>query len=130
MRYGDALAWVETPTQADAVRRSLDLHPLGGWTDDARNLVVFPQDEYPANSGPHDYARAVLNARPSSGRRSSSGGTPRARSRPFSRGSCVAGCRAISTLPNPLGLSRCVTWFRDERPRRGRFAVGGSIPWR
>ena len=42
VRYGDALAWVEAPTDAGAVRRSLDLHPLGDWTDDARELAVFP----------------------------------------------------------------------------------------
>ena len=26
------------------MRRSLDLASLGDWTDDARDLVVFPQD--------------------------------------------------------------------------------------
>ena len=130
VRYGDALAWVEAPTEAEAVRRSLDLHPLGDWTDDARELVVFPQDSYPDNTGRHDYTRAVLNARPPSGRRSSSGGTPRDRSRALARGSCVTGYRAIPTLPSPLALSRCVTRLRDERPRRGRLAPGGSIPWR
>ena len=36
VRFGDALAWVEAPSEAAAVRRSLDLHPLGDWTDDAR----------------------------------------------------------------------------------------------
>ena len=46
------------------MRRSLDLHPLGDWTDDARELVVFPQDAYPDHAGPHDYTRAVLNAEP------------------------------------------------------------------
>ena len=64
VRYGEALAWVEAQSEAAAVRRSLDLHPLGDWTDDARDLVVFPQDAYPDNSGPHDYTRAVLNAGP------------------------------------------------------------------
>ena len=44
------------------MRRSLGLHPLGGWTDDVRDLVVFPQDVYPDNSGPHDYTRGVLSA--------------------------------------------------------------------
>ena len=39
VRYGDALAWVEAPSEAAAVRRSLDLHPLGDWTDDARDIV-------------------------------------------------------------------------------------------
>ena len=64
VRYGDSLAWVEAPSEAEAVRRSLDLHPLGDWTDDARWLVAFPQDVYPGHSGPHDYTRAVLNADP------------------------------------------------------------------
>ena len=47
VRYGDALAWVEAPSGAAAVRRSLDLAPMGDWTDDVQNLVVFPQDRYP-----------------------------------------------------------------------------------
>ena len=64
VRYGDALACVEASSSAAAVRRSLDLHPLGDWTDDARKLVVFPQDAYPEHAGPHDYTRAVLNAEP------------------------------------------------------------------
>ena len=64
VRYGDALACVEAPSVAAALRRSLDLHPLGDWTDDARDLVVFPQDAYPDHAGPHDYTRAVLNAEP------------------------------------------------------------------
>ena len=64
VRYGDALACVEAPSAAAALRRSLDLHPLGDWTDDARELVVFPQDAYPDHAGPHDYTRAVLNAEP------------------------------------------------------------------
>ena len=64
VRYGDALACVEAPSAAEALRRSLDLHPLGDWTDDARELVVFPQDAYPDHAGPHDYTRAVLNAGP------------------------------------------------------------------
>ena len=64
VRYGDALACVEAPSAAAALRRSLDLHPLGDWTDDARELVVFAQDAYPDHAGPHDYTRAVLNAEP------------------------------------------------------------------
>ena len=64
VRYGDALAWMEAPTAVPAVRRSLDLHPLGDWTDDAGQLAVFPQDACPDNAGRHDYTRAVLNARP------------------------------------------------------------------
>ena len=54
MRVLDALAWVEAPTEAAAIRRSPELHPMGDWSDDARELVVFPQDAYPENSGPHD----------------------------------------------------------------------------
>ena len=46
------------------MRRALGLHPLGDWTDDARDLVVFPQDAYPEHAGSHDYTRAVLNAGP------------------------------------------------------------------
>lgn len=61
MRYGDALAWVVAPTEAEAVRRSLELHPLGDWTDDAREPVVFPQDACRESSGPHDCIRAVLS---------------------------------------------------------------------
>ena len=64
VRFGDALACVEAQSAAAAVRPSLDLHPLGDWTDDARKLVVFPQDAYPDHAGPHDYTRAVLNAEP------------------------------------------------------------------
>ena len=60
--YGDALAWVEAPSAAVALRRSLELYPLGASTNDVRELVVFPQDAYPDNSGPHDYTRLVLNA--------------------------------------------------------------------
>ena len=62
MRFGDVLAWVAAPSETAAVRRSLDLHPLGDWTDDTRQLVACAQDAYPENSGPHDYTRAVLNA--------------------------------------------------------------------
>ena len=65
VRHGDALACVEAPSAAQALRRSLDLHALGDWTDDVRELVVFPQDAYPENAGPHDYTRAVLRAHPS-----------------------------------------------------------------
>ena len=72
VRHGDALACVEAPSAAQALRRSLDLHALGDWTDDARELVVFPQDAYPENAGPHDYTRAVLRAHPSPPRRGGS----------------------------------------------------------
>ena len=69
VRHGDALACVEAPSAPEALRRSLDLHAFGDWTDDARELVVFPQDAYPENAGPHDYTRAVLRAHPSPLRR-------------------------------------------------------------
>ena len=69
VRHGDALACVEAPSAAQALRRSLDLHAFGDWTDDARELVVFPQDAYAENAGPHDYTRAVLRAEPSPARR-------------------------------------------------------------
>ena len=36
VRYGDALEWVEAPSESAAVRRSLDLHSVGGWTYDGR----------------------------------------------------------------------------------------------
>ena len=64
MRYGDVLACVDAPSAGVALRRSLDLHPLGDWTDDARQLVVFLLDAYPEHAGPHDYTWAVLNAEP------------------------------------------------------------------
>ena len=69
VRHGDALACVEAPSAPEALRRSLDLHALGDWTDDARQLVVFPQDAYAENAGSHDYTRAVLRAPPSPPRR-------------------------------------------------------------
>ena len=53
VRYGDGLAWVEAPSEAAAVQRSLELHPLGNWTDDARKLSVFPQDAYPDPTTTH-----------------------------------------------------------------------------
>ena len=52
VRFGDSLAWVEAPTAVAAVERSLELHPLGDWTDDAGELLVFAQDAYPRNAGP------------------------------------------------------------------------------
>ena len=61
VRHADALAWVEALTAPAAVERSLELHPLGDWTDDVHELIIFPQDDYPANAGPHDYTR-VLSA--------------------------------------------------------------------
>ena len=58
VRYGDALACVEAPSAAAALRRSLDLHPLGDWTDDARKLAVFPQDAYPVGGS---YAKTRID---------------------------------------------------------------------
>ena len=71
-----SLAWVETPLAPAALRRSLDLNRLGDWTDDARQLVVFPQDAYAENAGSHDYTRVVLNAEPSPLERRRAGGSP------------------------------------------------------
>lgn len=68
VRFGGALARVEAPSEAAAVRRSLELHPLGDWTDDARRLVACPQDAYPDHSGPDDYTRAVRRAKAAPGR--------------------------------------------------------------
>ena len=96
VRHGDALAWVEAPTQDEAVRRSLELHPLGDWTDDARELVVFPQVGYPDNTGRHDYTRAVLKAGPAPRRR-------RARLPSGSRGATLACLAAVLVLA--LGLA-------------------------
>ncbi|MDD9981601.1 MAG: excalibur calcium-binding domain-containing protein [Gammaproteobacteria bacterium] len=63
VRYGDALAWVETLTAEEAVRRSLELNAMSDWTDDSRELAVFAQDAYSENSGRHDYTHAVQEAR-------------------------------------------------------------------
>ena len=95
VRYGDAFAWVEAPSAAAALRRSLDLHPLGDWTDDVRKLVVFPQDAYPDHAGPHDYTRPVLNANPSAlpGRRAH----PRRRQSPLAL-ACLAGLLALGLI--------------------------------
>ena len=97
VRFGNSLAWVEAPTASAAVQRSLGLHPLGDWTDDAGELVVFPQDAYPENTGPHDYTRAVLNANPPPRRRRSD---PR-ESRPAPALACLAAVVALG-----FGLSQ------------------------
>ena len=55
VRYGDALAWVEAPSAPQALLRSLDLRRMGDWTDDARRLVVFPQDDYPEKAVRNSY---------------------------------------------------------------------------
>ena len=104
VRYGDSLAWVEAPTAAAAVERSLGLHPLGDWTDDAGELLVFAQDDYPANGGPHDYTRAVLNANPPPRRRRAGPRKPR----PAPALACLAAAVALG-----VGLAHDVsaeTW--------------------
>ena len=103
VRHGDALAWVEAPTAAAALRRSLDLHALGDWTDDARRLVVFPQDAYPANAGPHDYTRAVLRARPE-------GPRPRRRRPRGPRSRLALGCVAGLLALGLAGAASAETW--------------------
>ena len=92
VRYGDSLAWVEAATADAAVQRSLELHPLGDWTDDAGELLVFAQDAYPENAGPHDYTRAVLNASPAPRRRRSGPRTPR----PASALACLTAVFALA----------------------------------
>ena len=94
---------VEASSAAAAVRRSLDLHPLGDWTDDARELVVFPQDAYPDHAGTHDYTRVVLRAEPPP--------LERCRAHPRGPGSCLAlSClAAVVTLGFVAGVS-AETW--------------------
>ena len=92
VRFGNALAWVEARSERLAVRRSLVLHPLGDWTDDARELVVFPQDSHPENAGPHDYTRAVLNAGPPPKTRRG------ARLRASFASACLAGVLALALV--------------------------------
>ena len=52
VRHGDSLAWVQARSAPAAIRRSLDLHALGDWTDDGRELVVFPRMRTPGMRGP------------------------------------------------------------------------------
>ena len=99
VQFGDALAWVEARSEAAAVRRSLDLHRLGDWTDDARELVVFRQDAYPDYAGPHDYTRAVLNAGP----------PPRARRGARLKASLALACVAVLALAF-LDTASADTW--------------------
>ena len=115
VRYGAALAWVEAPSGEAAVRRSLDLHPFGDWTDDARRLVVFPVNAYPLNSGPHDYTRAVLNADLPSLRALPSRRTPRARTRASHRVSRAAACVASAPVTGASGSSRSLAFVRASR---------------
>ena len=42
MSQAAAKLGVEAPSAPAAIRRFLDLHALGDWTDDARQLTVFP----------------------------------------------------------------------------------------
>ena len=81
------------------LRRSLDLHPLGDWTHDPRELVVFPQDAYPEHAGAHDYTRAAPRANPPSLER-----RRRARTRPRRLGRDLAGPdrRARASVRPPL----------------------------
>ena len=97
LRFGAALEWVEAPSGEAAVRRSLELHPLDDWTDDARQLVAFPQYAYPEHSRPHNYTRAVLGADPSS----------RARRRAARRGAPLA-LACLVVAPCPRSRRRCL----------------------
>ena len=79
-----------------------DLHRLASWTNDVRELVVFPQDDYPDRAGSHDYTRAVLSAEPSS---------PRRRTRPRSTGSRFAlACVAVVTALGIVSGVSAETW--------------------
>ena len=103
MRYGDVLACVEAPSAGVALGRSLDFHPLGDWTDDARKLDVFPQDAYPDHAGPHDYTRAVLNAEPPP--------PERRRARPRGPGSSLAlSCVAAVLALGLVASASAETW--------------------
>ena len=124
VRYGDALAWVEASSAPKALRRSLDLYRLGDWTDDARELVVFPQDDYPDNAGPHDYTRAVLRANPPRPRH------PRQRA-VASRS--VLTCAAVVTLgfvftsmvlPTPFGPTRTTLVASSTKAREKSSSIG------
>ena len=116
-RHGDALAWVEAPTAAAALRRSLDLHPLGDWTDDAHALVAFPQDAYPDHSGPHDYTRAVLRADPPPGRR-------RARPHSGSPAAILGGLAAVLVLVLSLVPVAAAEAWRDLTVARDEVVEG------
>ena len=97
------------PTAAAAVQRSLSLHFLGDWTDDAAELVVFPQDAYPENTGPHDYTRAMLSANPPPKRRRAGPGKPR----PARALACFAAVVALG-----FGLAHSPGTFATSRWRR------------
>ena len=103
VRYGDALACVEAPSAAAALRRSLDLHRLGDWTDDPCRLRVFPQDAYPEHAGSHDYTRAVLNAEPPP--------PERCRTRPRGPGSSLAlSCLVAVVALGLVASASAETW--------------------
>lgn len=114
VRFGDALAWIDAPSEATSVRPALDLHRLGNWTDDARNLVIFPQHAYPHNSGSHGCTRAALNVRPPSGRLFPSPGVPRTRTRALHVGPCSPRCWAFPPFPQALDLFRCALWLFED----------------
>ena len=63
VRYGDALAWVEAPSAWAALRRSLNLYPLGDWTDDARARRVSPGCVLGACGVPRLHTRGVERRR-------------------------------------------------------------------
>ena len=141
MRYSDALACVEAPSVAAALRRSLDLHPLGDWTDDARKLCVLPQDAYPEHAGPLDYTRAVLSpdtfSAPWSSRRGSRK-SPAPRSVVTTGDSCLGSCYRGSWVPVRLEarlrvrLRRQVCPFgcrvQCPVPRLGHLSVVSAFP--
>ena len=122
VRCGEALAWLQAPSAASAVRRSLVLFPLGDWADDARKLRVFPPDAYPEHAGPRDYTRAVLNANVATGRRpprwgSSRRSTPPTRSSPRTAHSVrsadaayVADAACTSGAPWPRKYPQIRSW--------------------
>ena len=89
--YGhrDALAWVEAATAAEAVRRSLELHPFGAWSDDAIHLIVLPPR---CASGACWAARTYTRGRP--------GGEPLTTEAPSVQ------ARAVAPPPGDLDSSR------------------------
>ena len=97
----------------------LSLHPLGDWTDDARDLVVFPQDAYPEHAGLHDYTRSVLNAGPLPRARPSA--TQRAPTPPH-----VPSWLLPPDAPPVRGLAPCAPGAARRRRHRLQRAQRGS----